>query len=75
MRFTTKLAMGVAFAALAACGGNQANNVAAENAAELNAGVTEMNAANEMYGMNEMNAATNVETNNMAGNETTNNAM
>ena len=39
MRFSTKLGMGVAFAALAACGGgNNANNMAYENAAEMNAG-------------------------------------
>ena len=75
MKFTAKLLTASAFAALAACGGNNANNVAAEN-------VTETNAMTETTPINETNMgadknATNVAMNSSTTttNATTNNAM
>ena len=75
MKFATKLLTASAFAALAACGGNNANNVAAENVTETNA-MTETTTINETNMGADMNA-TNVEMNSSTTttNATTNNAM
>ena len=75
MKFATKLLTASAFAALAACGGNNANNVAAENVTETNA-MTETTTINETNMGADMNA-TNVEMNSSptTTNATTNNTM
>jgi hypothetical protein len=76
MKITTKLTIATAFAALAACSSNTANNMAYENSAEMNAGLPEMNAPMEMNatGNAELNAGA-TETTNAYGNETVNNTM
>jgi hypothetical protein len=55
MKTITSLTLVMALAALAACNKNYANNVAAENATDLNAGTTDMNAT-DMNATTEMNA-------------------
>jgi Flp pilus assembly protein TadD len=77
MRFTAKLLTASMFAVLAACGGNNANNVATENVTETNA-MTETTTINETNLGADMNATGNVETNTVTNtytNTTTNNAM
>jgi len=55
MKITSKLAIVTAFAALAACGGTEANNTDANMTADMNAGMTDMN-ADMNAGMTDMNA-------------------
>jgi subtilisin-like proprotein convertase family protein len=77
MKFTVKLLTASAFAALAACGGNNANNMATENVTETNA-MTETTTINETNISADMNASGNVDMNagtNTYANATTNNAM
>jgi hypothetical protein len=55
MKTITSLTLVMALAALAACNKNYANNAAAENATDLNAGTTDMNAT-DMNATTDMNA-------------------
>ena len=90
MHITMKLAIASAFAALAACGGNNnANNTDMNAASDLNAGTTDMNTTdmnatdmNAGGAMTDMNATGNADMNaGMTGNSssnmgaTTNNGM
>ena len=78
MRLTTKFITASTFVALAACGGNNNANNAAENVTETNA-MTETTTVNETTTGGEMNATGNVSLNatgtNSYANATTNNAM
>ena len=56
MRTTSKLAMAIAFAALAACGGQEANN-------DMN--MTDLNATTDMNATMDMNADMNMGTDNL----------
>jgi hypothetical protein len=75
MKITSKLAIATAFAALAACSSNNANNIEAYNTTDMNAGMTDYNTT-EMNATTttEMNATSNAELNatdmNAAGNNT-----
>jgi len=77
MTFTARLLIAGTLTGLAACGGNNANNVAAENVTETNA-MTETTTINETNLGADMNATGNVDVNagtNTYANATTNNAM
>lgn len=79
MKITTKLAIATAFVALAACGTEKAANNAEMNA-DMNAGMTDLNAT-DMNATMDMNAGGNMDMNaggnmdmNATDNTTTNNS-